>query len=427
VTESGPERRDPRRDPASAPRSTRWPVVWVAFGAGVVASAHVGKLPPALPFIRADLGVDLVTAGWIASLISVTSFMLGIGAGSIADIVGQRRLVLFGLSAFVVGGVAGTVAPDAATLLVARFFESLGFAATTVSGGAIIAQATDHRDRSWAMGVWATYFPLGFGGLLLVSTPVIEQFGWRALWLALAALSVLWATAFYSVTRSWTAPRPRLGDGTEFLRNIERAVRAPGAVLVAACFALYAAQHISFMVWLPTMVRDTWNTGNFLAAAVPALVLICNAGGSYGAAWAMRCGAPLRLLLATGAVGMGLTEIGIFSTVLPPAARLGLALVFGVAGGLIPAAALAATPVYAPSPALIGSLNGLMVTGSNTGQLFGPPALAAVRERAGSWEGVLWPMLALAAASAACALLSRPPEQAPSSGGRKPRRSRDRS
>jgi len=290
-------RRDPRRSQPvpSAPRTTRWPVVWVAFGAGLVAAAHVGKLPAALPLIRADLGVDLVTAGWIASLISVTSCVLGIAAGSIADVVGQRRLVLFGMMAFVVGGVLGSLAPDAETLLFARFIEGLGFASTTISGGAIIAQATDLRDRRWAMGVWAAYMPLGFAGLLLASPPVIEQFGWRALWLALAVVSILWATAFYWVTRKWTAPKPPQDDGADFFRNIWRAVRAPGATLVAASFGLYAAQHISFMVWLPTIVSDTWNTGIFLAAAVPAMVLICNAGGSYGAAWAMRRGAPLWL------------------------------------------------------------------------------------------------------------------------------------
>lgn len=391
--------------------------MWAAFGAGVVAAAHVGKLPAALPFIRADLGVDLVTAGWIASLISVTSFVLGLAAGSIADVIGQRRLVLFGMSAFAVGGILGSLAPDAETLLLARFIEGLGFASATISGGAIIAQATDLRDRSWAMGVWAAYMPFGFGGLLLASTPVIEQVGWRALWLVVAAISVLWASVFYRATRKWTAPTPRHGDETDFLRNIRRAVGAPGATLVAASFALYAAQHISFMVWLPTMVRDTWNTGVFLAAAIPALVLICNAGGSYCAAWAMRRGAPLWLLLVAGAIGMGLTELGIFTTALPPAARFILALAFGIAGGLIPAAALAATPVYAPSPALIGSLNGLMVMGSNAGQLLGPPALAAARERTGSWEGALWLMLVLAVASAACALASRPAERARSAAG----------
>ncbi len=49
--------------------------------------------------------------------------------------------------------------------------------------------------------------------------------------------------------------------------------------------------------------------------------------------------------------------------------------------------------------------------GTNTDQLFGPPALAAVRETVGSWVGTLWLMLSLAAATILLALLSRPMER----------------
>ena len=122
-------------------------------------------------------------------------------------------------------------------------------------------------------------------------------------------------------------------------------------------------------------------------------------------------GTPIWFLLALGSVGMALTEVAIVSSALPDAARLALACVFGVAGGIIPAAALAAAPVYAPSPALIGSMGGLMVMGSNTGQLFGPPALAASREHAGSWEGTLGLLLSLAIAAVVLSVASRPAER----------------
>ena len=31
---------------------TQWPVMWVVFGAGIIAAMHLGKLPPALPEIE---------------------------------------------------------------------------------------------------------------------------------------------------------------------------------------------------------------------------------------------------------------------------------------------------------------------------------------------------------------------------------------
>jgi hypothetical protein len=46
----------------------QWRVVVVLLLVGVIATSHVGKLPPALHSIRAQLGLDIVTAGWLASM-----------------------------------------------------------------------------------------------------------------------------------------------------------------------------------------------------------------------------------------------------------------------------------------------------------------------------------------------------------------------
>ena len=165
------------------------------------------------------------------------------------------------------------------------------------------------------------------------------------------------------------------------------------------------------MNWLPTYMLDVYGVSTLFAATVPALVLAFNAGGNYVAAWAMGRGCPIWLLLALGASGMGLAEIGIFFGDMPESVRLSLAFVFGLSGGFISSSALAAAPVYAPTPALIGTMGGLMVMGSNTGQLFGPPALAAAHESAGSWDGTAWMLLSFAIAGVITALLSRPMER----------------
>ena len=121
---------------------TQWPIVWVVFGAGIVASSHIGKLPPALQQIGANLEAGLVMSGWIASMISTIGFALGLVAGAIADRIGQRRVLIFGLLMLALGSLLGTFAPSSSIMLIARFIEGLGFTATTITGGAIIARTT---------------------------------------------------------------------------------------------------------------------------------------------------------------------------------------------------------------------------------------------------------------------------------------------
>jgi len=390
---------------------TQWNVVWIAFGAGIVAACHIGKLPPALPVIRAELDAGLMMAGWIASMISTAGFALGLVAGAIADKIGLFRVLIFGLLMLAAGSFLGAFATSSEVMLLARFIEGIGFTATTITGGAIIARSTADKDRKWALGVWAAYMPLGFAGMMVFGALILDNFGWRVLWGLAGVLTIFWIFIVLRTTAIRHLDRTNAPGGSSIIQNVRRCLGQGGAVLVAGCFALYATQHIAMMSWLPTYMQEVYHSSTLIAAAVPAVVLCFNAGGNYLAAWAMGRGVPIWLLLAVGSGGMAVTEIGIFSGALPDALRLGLAFIFGIAGGLIPASALAAAPVYTPSPALIGSLSSIMVMGSNTGQLFGPPALAAAREAAGSWDGTLWLLLSLAVAAMVFAILSRPMER----------------
>lgn len=398
---------------ANATQATQWPIVWMAFGAGVVAASHIGKLPPALPSIGIELEAGLITAGWIASLISVVGFVGGLGAGAIADRLGVGAVMIFGLLALAVGSLAGTFALTDEMMLAARFIESVGFTSSTVTGAAIIARVTADKDRKWALGVWAAYMPIGFAGMMIFSALITDRFGWRAVWGISCALSLLWALIALRVTKDWrhSQGKAKATAGKSIVGSIRQTVASAGGLLVAASYAVYAAQHIAMMSWLPTYMKDVYGASLLIAAGVPALVLAFNAGGNYAAAWAMGRGHPIWLLLAIGAGGMLLMEVGMYSTAFPDVIKLLFALVFGIAGGLIPASALAAAPVYAPTAAQIGTMSGLMVMATNAGQLFGPPALAAARERAGSWEGTLWLVLSLALIGLVLAILSRPMER----------------
>ena len=53
------------------------PAALVVVAAGVAASLHVGKLPPAVPALQAQLQVSLLEAGFLLSLVQVAGMLLG--------------------------------------------------------------------------------------------------------------------------------------------------------------------------------------------------------------------------------------------------------------------------------------------------------------------------------------------------------------
>lgn len=74
---------------------------------GVSAALHLGKLPPAVPALQASLGIDLVEAGFLLSLVQVASMTLGLLAGLAADSIGLRRSMLVGLAVLTTASLLG--------------------------------------------------------------------------------------------------------------------------------------------------------------------------------------------------------------------------------------------------------------------------------------------------------------------------------
>ena len=52
-------------------RRTPWSLVGLLVVAGAVAAFHVGKAPPSVPSLRAELGASLRQAGWLISTVSL--------------------------------------------------------------------------------------------------------------------------------------------------------------------------------------------------------------------------------------------------------------------------------------------------------------------------------------------------------------------
>ena len=81
------------------PSRTPWGLVGLLVAAGIVAAFHVGKVPPAIPSIREELGASLSQAGWLLSMVNLVTALGGMAIALTADRFGHRRLVLLGTGA----------------------------------------------------------------------------------------------------------------------------------------------------------------------------------------------------------------------------------------------------------------------------------------------------------------------------------------
>ena len=386
---------------------TRWGTVVIALVAGIIAAGHVGKLPPALPMLRAELGLDLVAASWVAGVFSTTGMVVAVFLGATADRIGHWRLSILGLALLIAGGVGGSLAGGVPPLLVSRFVEGIGFLAVVVAAPSLIAHATYGRDRQMALGFWAGYMPLGVTVMILVAPAMLERAGWQGLWLLVAGIAGVWLVVMAAAARR-APPLDAAADGAgPVWRNIRLGVSRLGPWLVAACFVLYASQLYAIITWLPTFMIEERAMAPGTAAALTALVVAANGMFSFLAGWLLHRGTPPWLLLALSGAVMTLAALGAFSAGVPDLARYVFCLLLAGVGGVVAAAAFAAAPSFAPSPAQVGTVNGILVQASNLGQFLGPPVLAAVVSGFGRWESALWMMVGANVLLGTLALLVR--------------------
>lgn len=391
-------------DPTPEPR-TRWDIVALAILAGVVAAIQVGKVPPALPVLRAELGLGFITAGWVASLVNICGAVLGVASGLIIDRVGPRRIIVISLLVLAAGGGIGAVSESGAGLLVSRFLEGLGLVGAIVAAPAIIRAACQRADRNLALGLWGTYLPTGMAVAMIAAPPLMEHLGWRGFWWGNVALVIGFAmvAALGLSERHW--PLPGAVTNTTARPPIASSLRRAGPWLFATCFAAYALMFYAVAVWLPSYLMEAkgWTLGE--AALGGAAVVVANIAGNVISATLMHRGVDRWKLLLTAYVAYIVFSWFIFADPAPDALRLPAAMMFTLIGGLLPAACLAGGAAHARDPAEVATMSGIIVQGSNTGSLLGAPVMALSVILLGGWDQGYWVIVVFGSIGIAITLL----------------------
>jgi len=145
----------------------------------------------ALPRIGADLDADLAAVQWVVNGYNATfaSFMLA--AGSLADVLGRRRVFATGMAIFTVGGLASAFAGDIVLLDALRALAGIGAAAGATGASALLAQTFHGRARARAFGLFGVALGVGLAFGPSIAGALIELFGWRAVFVAPAVVGAV--------------------------------------------------------------------------------------------------------------------------------------------------------------------------------------------------------------------------------------------
>ena len=165
----------------------RGPVAALLTAVVAIGALSIDMTLPSLPATAEALGTEAATAQ-----LTVTLFLAGFALaqlvhGPLSDRIGRRRVLLGGLAVYVVGGLACWAAPSAPLLVAGRLLQALGAGSGPVVGRAVIRDLYEPERAARVLGYMGTAMALTPILAPIVGGVVHVAFGWRAVYLTLAA------------------------------------------------------------------------------------------------------------------------------------------------------------------------------------------------------------------------------------------------
>ena len=167
-----------------------WPLIAVCLGSFMLIT-DTTVVTVALPDLARGLDASLADQQWVLNIYTLVLAALSLSAGSLADMIGQRKVFLGSIVVFGAASLACGLAPGATVLIAARAVQGLGGAAMIVAALSLLGANYGGKDRGFAFGTWmAVIGAAGAAGPFLGGV-LTQYLSWRAIFFINLPLSLL--------------------------------------------------------------------------------------------------------------------------------------------------------------------------------------------------------------------------------------------
>ncbi len=156
-----------------------WRTLSVVSMASVLTGLGGSAINVALPEIARNTGAGATAAGWILLGYQLTTTVLMVVFGRLADLFGRRRMYLLGLATYTGAALLAGLAPNAWVIVALRVLQAAGAAMLLTNSAALVSDAFPRERLGEGMGVYVASFSIAgligptLGGVLA------ESLGWR--------------------------------------------------------------------------------------------------------------------------------------------------------------------------------------------------------------------------------------------------------
>ena len=167
----------------------------------------------AIPTIAAGLGADAIMLSWIPTAYLLTSAVLLLPFGRLADMHGRKRVFLTGMIIVTFASLLASTAQSVQQLVAYRVVQGIGAAMLFATGVALLTSLMprDRRGAAIGMSVSSVYFGLACGPLL--GGWATHHYSWRAAFLIPVPIAVvIILLAQFGLRGEWRTEKPQRFD-----------------------------------------------------------------------------------------------------------------------------------------------------------------------------------------------------------------------
>ncbi len=189
--QSGGEQQNGAGGDASAPVDGKWwTLIAVSIGTFMLL-LDITIVNVALPRIQAGLHASFTDLQWVIDAYALTLAALLLTAGSLADMLGRRKLFSIGLVVFSLASLTCGLAQSSLMLNISRGVQGIGGAMVFATSLALLGHAYRGRDRGVAFGVWGAVTGAAVSVGPIVGGGLTQGLSWRWIFLVNVPIGVV--------------------------------------------------------------------------------------------------------------------------------------------------------------------------------------------------------------------------------------------
>ncbi|WP_286850531.1 MFS transporter [Proteiniphilum sp. UBA5480] len=215
-----------------------------------------------IPLIKADLMLDDVQIGLVATLFTLVYGILVPVAGFAGDLFRRKWIIFFSLLIFSIGTLFTGFASGIVLLIVLRSITTGGGEAFYYPAATSLIGQFHKKTRAMAMSIHQTSLYVGIVASGFIAGYIGENFGWQMAFLSFGLVGILWAFVVLWRVKDTPMPKDELNENGEkpsFIEIVKAVFSRKTVYFLSLAFGCMCFVNVGYLTWMPTYLHEKFN------------------------------------------------------------------------------------------------------------------------------------------------------------------------